>query len=69
MANAKNTDAYLLGQIDAKITVLLENQEQIVKDVERLKSQSWFIKGAVFAGSLLGGGLGAKIATAMGAVN
>lgn len=69
MANAKNTDAYLLGQMNAKLDSLLENQEKVIKDVEKLKNQSWFVKGAVFMGSLLGGGIGAKIATAMGAVN
>ena len=69
MANAKNTDAYLLGQIDAKVTALLENQEQIIEDVEKLKNQSWFVKGAVFVGSLLGGGIGAKIASAFDVVN
>ena len=74
--NPTDTTEFLLGTIcsDVKnmkecVENVEERQTRVIEDVEKLKQQSWFIRGAIAVGSLLGGGIGAKIAAALGAIS
>jgi len=67
--NPADTTEFLLGTICNDVRTIKENQEKVIADVEKLKQQSWFIRGAIAVGSLVGGGVGAKIAAAFGALH
>lgn len=69
LRDPKNTTDFLLGTICTKVSTIEERQATVIEDVENLKKQSWFIRGAIAVGSLLGGGVGAKIAAALGALH
>jgi hypothetical protein len=53
--DSKNTDAYLLGQINANVEALLKNQAIVIKDIDDLKKAQAWLKGIAFAiGSIAG---------------